>query len=70
MIHLTPEQRHSLRDSATPICALDPETRKEYVIMERDAFEKIKRVLDVDEIDPSHFEFEEIDVTVDVPREL
>lgn len=38
--------------------------------MERDAFEKIKRVLDVDEIDPSHFEFEEIDVTVDVPREL
>jgi hypothetical protein len=70
MIHFTPEQRHSLGNSVTPVCALDPETRKEYVIIDREAFERIKRVLNVDEIDPSFFEFEEIDAVVDAPRAL
>jgi hypothetical protein len=33
-------------------------------------FEKLKQVFDIDEIDPSFFEFEEIDTIIDTPRML
>jgi hypothetical protein len=70
MVDLTPEQRQALHEAGTAVPARDPETSQEYVIVQREALERLKRALDVDEIDPSFFEFEEIDTIIDAPRTL
>ena len=66
MFNFTPEQTKALPNADAPVSALDPQTKKEYVILQRDAFEKIKQVLSINEIDPSFFEFEELDNIVHV----
>ena len=69
-IHLTPEQRIVLHSSQSPVAALDPDTKQEYGILQREVFEKIKQVFDVEEVDPSFFECEELDFVIDSPRTL
>lgn len=70
MIDFTAEQRQALQEAEVPVSARDPETQKEYVIVQREIFEKIQQVLDVEEIDRSFFEFEDLDYPVDSPRML
>lgn len=69
-VDLTPEQRRALLYADEGVPARDPETKREYVILKREVFDKIKRVLDIDEVEPSIFEFEEIDTVIDAPRTL
>jgi hypothetical protein len=69
-IDFTPEQRQTLLEADMPVPARDPETKKEYIILQREVFDKLTRVLEIDEIDPSLFEFEEIGTVVESPRAL
>ena len=57
MIELTHEQRLELNEPE-PV-AIDPETRQTYVLVRKDLYERLRRALD--EIDPSLYEFEEIE---------
>jgi hypothetical protein len=70
MIHLSLEQRLAVHQAQTPIHALDPDTNREYVILERAAFEKMKRAADFDPVDPSLFEFDQLDTVVASPHAL
>ena len=58
MIELTEEQRQAL--AANPeLRLLDPLTQKTYVLVGADVYERLRRVLE--EVDPSFYEFEEIE---------
>jgi hypothetical protein len=60
MIELTEEQRREvLRAGEVPVRLRDPDTRAEYVILKADFYERMRRVFE--EVDPSFFEFEDID---------
>jgi hypothetical protein len=51
MIELTHQQRQEL--SAPEPTAVDPETRQEYVLLRREAYERIKELLALDDYDPA-----------------
>ncbi len=70
MIDFTADQRQALPEAETPVPARDPETKKEYIILQREVFEQLKRVFEMDEVDSSLFEFEELDTVIDTPRTL
>jgi hypothetical protein len=58
MIELTEEQRQAA--AANPeLRLIDPLTRKAYVLVSADHYERLRRVLE--EVDPSFYEFEEIE---------
>lgn len=60
MIELTPEQRDELRTAGdVPIRFADPESRAEYVVVTASLFERMQRVYE--EMDPSFYEFEDIE---------
>jgi hypothetical protein len=46
MIELTEEQRHAL-DAPTeqPLVVVDPRTRQEYLLIRREVYEKVRRIL-------------------------
>ncbi len=45
-IPLTPDQQAVLANNGTrPVCAIDPRTKKEYVLVNREAFERIQALL-------------------------
>src|SRR5437899_10402506 len=50
MFELTKEQRHELKDPE-PL-AIDPETRQTYVLVRREAYERLKALLALDDYDP------------------
>jgi hypothetical protein len=50
MFELTQEQRREL-DSAEPL-AIDPQTRKQYVLVPVEAYQRIKCLLALDDYDP------------------
>jgi hypothetical protein len=58
----TPEQRHVLLSSSPPITVAVSEGERQYVIIEKDVYERLKGLLQVDEADPSFFDCEETDL--------
>lgn len=61
MIHLSEEQRLAVEQGESPLRVLDEKTNREYVLLRAETYDKLKRVLAAEEIDPSFFEFEEAD---------
>ncbi len=59
MIELTEEQRREVRRVDGPVRLTDPETKAEYVVLKAEVYEQMRRVFE--EVDPSLYEFEEID---------
>lgn len=58
MIELTEEQRRAVQANGE-LRLIDPLTRKEYVLIGAEVYERLRRVLE--EVDPSFYEFEEIE---------
>jgi hypothetical protein len=53
MIELTPAQRQALATTQeSPPTVLDPETQAAYVLIPREAYERLKALLTTDEYDP------------------
>jgi hypothetical protein len=48
MIELTEQQRAEL-GQPQPV-AIDPQTRQEYVLVRRDIYERVRRILDADDV--------------------
>ncbi len=65
MVTLTPEQRQLVEQAGdAPVRIADVETDREYVLLRADVYDKMRHLLEVEEIDPSFFEigdFEPID---------
>jgi hypothetical protein len=60
MLELTQEQRQEVRSAGDgPLRLTDPDTRAEYVVLKADLYDRMRRVFE--EVDPSLYEFEEID---------
>jgi hypothetical protein len=58
---LTPEQASLLRTAQDHITFAVPGISERFVIIRQDRFDKMKELLEVDEVDPSFFDCEEID---------
>jgi hypothetical protein len=60
MIELTNQQRQEVRRAGGgPVRVTDPETKAVYVVLRADLYGRMKRVFE--EVDPSLYEFDEID---------
>jgi hypothetical protein len=49
MLELTPQQQQAVDASAEPLRLTDPRTNKTYVLLEADAYEKVRGLLAADE---------------------
>jgi hypothetical protein len=58
-IELTPEQRQAVQRADRPIRILDPDSRREYVLLRADLYERMRQVVEAEVVDPSFYEFEE-----------
>jgi hypothetical protein len=62
MTTLTPEQRRAVTAAGDhPFRVDDPETHQAYVILKADIYERIRAVLEEEEIDPSFFEIDDFE---------
>jgi hypothetical protein len=65
MATITPEQRRFVEQAGeAPVRIADAESKREYVILRADVYDRMRHLLEVEEIDPSFFEigeFEPID---------
>lgn len=58
---LPAELRQFVSGSNDPVQLQDAETQRLYYLIPSDQYEKMKRFLDAEEIDPSFFEFDDED---------
>ncbi len=61
MIELADKQRRAVDGSGEPVCIRDPKANRDYVLMPREAYERLRRLLDAEVVGPSFYEFEEAD---------
>jgi hypothetical protein len=62
MAALTPEQRQEIEKAGEePVRLSDPETHRKYVIVKEEAYERMRALLEEEEIDPSYFEYEDFE---------
>lgn len=59
MLTLTPDQAQIVRDAHQPVPALDAQRHQEYVILSKDLYDRVRRILEPEEVDPSFYECEE-----------
>ena len=59
MLTLTPEQSRIVEASDKPVTAMDALKHREYVILSKDTYERVRRILEPEEVDPSFYECEE-----------
>ena len=59
MIELSHEQREAVNGGENPVRVVDPASQHEYILIRAEAFEKMKRLLEAEVVDPSFYEFEE-----------
>jgi hypothetical protein len=57
----TNELRQAVSQSNAPVELQDSDSDRLYYLISADQYEKLKRVLEAEEIDPSFFEFEDED---------
>jgi hypothetical protein len=60
-IELTDEQARALENGEKPPRVVNPRTKETYVLVPAQIYEKVCHTLEVEEIDPSLYEFEEIE---------
>jgi hypothetical protein len=60
-LNLPDEMRQAVLHGSGPLQLEDKETNRLYYLIPADQYEKLKRFLDAEEIDPSFFEFEDED---------
>jgi hypothetical protein len=58
-IQLTREQREVMAQSEAPLRFVDPESKREYVLLRAELYERLWRIAQFEGIDPSLYEFEE-----------
>lgn len=69
MTCITPEQRRELeRAGDEPIRVDDPGTRREYVILRAEVYERLRRLIEVEGPDPSFFEIDDFEPVDEDPR--
>jgi hypothetical protein len=57
-IELTLEQRQALERTAEPVRLQDPRTQREYILMRAEVFDRMKKLLEAETVDPSLYEFD------------
>lgn len=60
-IELTDEQVKALDNGEKPPRVVNPRTKETYVLVQAQLYEKMRKTLEVEEVDPSLYEFEEIE---------
>jgi hypothetical protein len=69
MASITPEQRQLVDQAGEqPVRLADEETRREYVILRADVYDRMRHLLEEEEIDPSFFEIEDFEPVDEGPR--
>jgi len=69
MTILTLEQRQAIAQAGgNPLRVEDPETHQVYVIVKAEVFERLRTVLEDEEIDPSFFEIDDFEAASEYPR--
>jgi hypothetical protein len=58
-IQLTREQRQVVEQSKGPLRFVDPDSKREYVLLRAEMYERMRRLVEAEVGDPSFFEFEE-----------
>ena len=59
MLMFTPEQTRIVEAADQPVPATDADHHRQYVILSRDTYERVRRLLEPEEVDPSFYECEE-----------
>jgi hypothetical protein len=69
MVTITPEQRRLLEQAGdAPVRIADAETDREYVILRADVYDRMRHLLEEEEIDPSFFEIGDFEPVEEDPR--
>jgi hypothetical protein len=69
MATITPEQRRLVEQAGdAPVRIADVETDREYVILRAEIFDRMRRLLEIEEIDPSFFEIGDFEPIDENPR--
>jgi hypothetical protein len=69
MVVITPEQRQLLEQAGeAPVRISDVESEREYVLLRADVYDRMRRLLEVEEIDPSFFEIDDFEPVDENPR--
>ncbi len=69
MTTITPEQRQLVEQAGGEAVRLaDAETSQEYVILRADVYDRMRHLLEVEEIDPSFFEIGDFEPIDEDPR--
>jgi hypothetical protein len=58
---LTTEQRHAVAQASGPVEIRDEQSQGRYYLVAADEFERMRALLDAEDIDPSFFEFDDED---------
>ena len=58
-IRLTRAQRQVVEQSEEPPRFVDPDNKREYVLLRAEVYERMRRLLESEVVDPSFYEFEE-----------
>ena len=62
MITLSPELRRAVGEAGDkPVAMIDPETRQTYLIVTTEAYERLRKAVDAEEIDQSFFEIDDFE---------
>jgi hypothetical protein len=59
-LHLTEKERQEL-EQGNPIRVTEPKSQHDYVVVKAELFERMKKLLETETVDPSFYEFEETD---------
>jgi hypothetical protein len=69
MATITPEQRRLVEQAGdAPVRIADTETDREYVLLRADVYDRMRHLLEVEEIDPSFFEIGDFEPVDENPR--
>lgn len=61
VLELTREQQLALLSTPEPVTVDIPEAKRTFVVIEKETYDRLQSLLEVDEVDRSLFEFDEID---------
>jgi hypothetical protein len=58
-IPLTREQREAVLQSKGPLRFIDPDSKREYILLPAELYERMRHMAQAEVVDPSLYEFEE-----------
>ena len=62
MIELTERQHQEVAATKDPVRILDRTTNSEYVLVRAEVFERMRKALEAERVDPSFYELEDIEL--------